>query len=124
MPADEGLTGRVGPGLRAGFAVLSASGALAALFRRRARVAVPLAGLPTAAVAVAAAAFLPGSAVPAMQDAAYVAGRPAGALGAVPPGAVFFRQETDTYPGSPVMDVWARLGQLRRETLQSGRPLS
>ena len=124
VPADEGLAARVGPGLRAGFAALPAWGVLAALRRRRARVTAALAGLPVAAVAVVAAAFLPGSAVPAARDAAYVAGRPARALAAVPPGAVFFMQKTGTRRGGTVFDMWARLGQLRREMLASGRPLS
>jgi len=121
MPADEGPAARICPRLRAGFAVLSASGVLAVLWCRRVRVPVALAGLPMAAVATA---LLPGSVVPAVQDAAYVGNRPVGALAAVPPGAVFFSRETDTYPGSPVTEVWARLGQSRRETLRSGQVLS
>jgi hypothetical protein len=120
MPTDQGLAVRIGPRLRAGLAVLSAPGVLAALRSRRARVTAALTALP---VAIAATAFLPGSAVPVTQDTAYVAGHPTQALTAVPPGLIFFVQSSTTRPGSQVTDTWASYGKMRIEAFKSGRPV-
>ncbi|HEY6790518.1 MAG TPA: hypothetical protein VI365_24750 [Trebonia sp.] len=100
--------------------IVSRSRAIRAARRRRLAAGVT-AAVSAGVAAIAAAVLLPGPAVPATQDTAYVVSHVAQALDAMPAGTILFSQTTVNANGS-VTDMWDRTGQSRFEAFtQAGQ---